>query len=77
MLDTLLAKVFGTQNERELKRVRPLVAEINSREPPLRVLSDSQLQAKTADFRAQVERGAALDAVLPDAFAVIAARSPR
>ena len=71
MLDTLLAKVFGTQNERELKRVRPLVAEISSREPPLRVLSDSQLQAKTADFRAQVERGAALDAVLPDAFAVV------
>ena len=71
MLDTLLAKVFGTQNERELKRLRPLVAEINSREPTLRALSDDQIQAKTADFRTQVERGAALDAVLPDAFAVV------
>ena len=71
MLDTLLAKVFGTQNERELKRVRPLVAEINSREPTVQALSDNQLQAKTADFRMQVERGAALDAVLPDAFAVV------
>ena len=71
MLDTLLAKVFGTQNERNLKRLRPLVAEINSREPTLRALSDDQLQAKTADFRTQVERGAALDAVLPDAFAVV------
>ena len=71
MLDTLLAKVFGTQNERNLKRLRPLVAEINSRESTLRALSDDQLQAKTADFRTQVERGAALDAVLPDAFAVV------
>ena len=71
MLDTLLAKVFGTQNERNLKRLRPLVAEINSREPTLRALSDDQLRAKTADFRTQVERGAALDAVLPDAFAVV------
>ena len=71
MLDTLLAKVFGTQNERELKRLRPLVAEINSREPTVRALSDSQLEAKTADFRTQVERGATLEAVLPDAFAVV------
>ena len=71
MLDTFLAKVFGTQNERNLKRLRPLVAEINSREPTLRALSDDQLRAKTADFRTQVERGAALDAVLPDAFAVV------
>ena len=71
MLDTLLAKVFGTQNERNLKRLRPLVAEINSREPTLRALADDQLRAKTADFRTQVERGAALDAVLPDAFAVV------
>ena len=71
MLDTLLAKVFGTQNERELKRLRPLVAEINSREPTVQALSDNQLQAKTADFRTQVERGAALDDVLPDAFAVV------
>ena len=71
MLDTLLAKVFGTQNERNLKRLRPLVAEINSREPTLRALSDDQLQAKTGDFRTQVERGAALDVVLPDAFAVV------
>ena len=71
MLDTLLAKVFGTQNERELKRLRPLVAEINSREPTVRALSDNQLQAKTADFRTQVGQGAPLDAVLPDAFAVV------
>ena len=71
MLDTLLAKVFGTQNERNLKRLRPLVAEINSREPTFRALSDDQLRAKTADFRTQVERGAALDAVLPDAFALV------
>ena len=71
MLDTLLAKIFGTQNERDLKRLRPLVAEINSREPTVQALSDNQLRAKTADFRTDVERGAALDAVLPDAFAVV------
>jgi preprotein translocase subunit SecA len=70
IVDTLLAKVIGTQNERELKRLRPLVAEVNAREAALRALSDEQLRAKTADFRERATRGESLDDLMPDAFAV-------
>ncbi len=46
MLDTLLAKVFGTENQRLLKRLQPRVAQINDREPEIRALSDDQLRAR-------------------------------
>jgi preprotein translocase subunit SecA len=71
MLGTLLAKVIGTQNERELKRVYPLVAQINALESQIQPLSDDQLRAKTAEFRARLAQGATLDDVLPEAFAVV------
>ena len=71
MLDTILAKVFGTENQRLLKRLQPRVAEINAREPEARALSDEQLRARTADFRKRVEQGAPLDDLLSDAFAVV------
>ena len=71
MLDTILAKVFGTQNARELKRLWPSVAEINSREDRVRALSDAQLQSQTGDFKARVEQGESLNDLLPDAFAVV------
>ena len=71
MLDTLLAKVFGTQNQRDLKRIQPLVVEINARETDIRGLSDSELQAKTVTFRQQLDQGAPLDDLLVDAFAVV------
>ena len=71
MLNTLLAKVIGTQNERELKRLRPLVTQINDLEAGITPLSDQDLKAKTAQFRERVSRGEALDAVLPEAFAVV------
>src|SRR5262249_46546193 len=51
MLDTLLAKVVGTQNERELKKLRPIVQQVNALEPSVKALSDDQLRAKTAEFR--------------------------
>ena len=51
IVDTLLAKVIGTQNERDLKRLRPLVAAINALEPAIEKLSDEQLRGKTAEFR--------------------------
>ena len=51
MLDTLLAKVVGTQNDRELKRMRPIVAEVNAIEPTIKALSDGDLRGKTAEFR--------------------------
>ena len=71
MLDTILAKVFGTENERLLKRLRPLVAETNARESAVRALSDTEIREKTTAFRERVAQGESLDALLPDAFAVV------
>ena len=71
MLGNILAKVFGTHNERELKRLWPVVAEINSREDRVRALSDDQLRAQTGNFKARVEQGEPLNDLLPDAFAVV------
>jgi preprotein translocase subunit SecA len=71
MINTLLAKVIGTQNERELKRLRPIVTRINELEGSVRDVSDAALRSKTTEFRARVERGEALDEVLPEAFAVV------
>src|SRR5881409_669000 len=71
MLQILLAKVVGTQNERELKRLRPLVGEINALEPEIAALSDEQLRAKTAEFRQRLAEGETLDDLLVEAFAVV------
>src|SRR6195256_4721183 len=71
MLDTLLAKVVGTQNERELKRLRPLVAEIGALEPSIQALSDEQLRAKTIEFKHRLAHGATLDDLLVEAFALV------
>jgi preprotein translocase subunit SecA len=71
IIDTLLAKVIGTQNERELKRLQPHVAATNALEPSVSGLSDDQLRGKTAEFRERVSRGETLDSVLPEAFAVV------
>ena len=71
MFDTFLAKVFGTKNERELKRLRPIVAAVNAAEPAVTPLTDEQLRNKTAEFRERLAHGAALDDILPDAFAVV------
>src|SRR6267378_4404120 len=71
MLGQLLAKVIGTQNEREIKRIRPLVAEIGALEPQIQALSDEQLRSKTADFKQRVAAGEPIIDVLPEAFAVV------
>ena len=71
ILDTLLAKLIGTQNERELKRLTPLVAVINGLEAAIRPLTDDQLRAKTDEFRARLAQGATTDDLLPEAFAVV------
>jgi preprotein translocase subunit SecA len=71
IVDTLLAKVIGTANDRELKRLRPMVTEINAFEPEIERLSDEQLRAKTAEFRKRLTEGATLDDLLPEAFAVV------
>ena len=71
MLGTLLAKVIGTQNERELKRLRPLVEQVNALEPSLKALTDEQLRAKTAEFRERLAKGDTLADLMPEAFAVV------
>jgi preprotein translocase subunit SecA len=71
IVDTLLAKVIGTANERELKRLRPLVAEISAKEPEIQKLSDEQLRAKTVEFRKRLAEGETVDDLLPEAFAVV------
>ena len=71
MFQSLLAKVFGTQNERELKPLNRIVAEINSREDAVRALPDDALRKRTGELRQQVDKGATLSDVLPDAFAVV------
>ncbi|HKY21499.1 MAG TPA: preprotein translocase subunit SecA [Vicinamibacterales bacterium] len=71
MLGTLLAKVIGTQNERELKRLRPLVEQVNALEPALKQLSDEQLRAKTPEFRERIAKGEELADLMPEAFAVV------
>src|SRR5262245_41523743 len=71
MLDTILAKVVGTQNEREMKRLRPIVAEVNAFEPAIKALSDEQLRGKTAEFKQRVANRETLDELLPEVFAVV------
>ena len=71
MLDTFLAKVFGTQNQRDLKRVQPLVSVIGEREDDVRALSDDDLRAQTVELRRQHDQGADLEDLLIDAFAVV------
>jgi preprotein translocase subunit SecA len=77
MFFSFLQKIFGSRNERELKRLRPLVQAINNLEPPLVTLTDAQLQGKTAEFRERLSRGESLDDLLVEAFAVVREASRR
>jgi preprotein translocase subunit SecA len=71
MLGQLLTKVIGTQNDRELKRLRPRVAAISELEPRIQALGDADLRARTAEFRQRLANGEPLDALLHEAFAVV------
>jgi preprotein translocase subunit SecA len=71
MVGILLKKVFGTKNERELKKLWPLVEKINSLEADLASLTDTQLKDKTEEFKKRLEEGKTLDDLLPEAFAVV------
>ncbi len=71
MLQSSLRKVFGTKNDRELKRIVPLVERTNQLEPKRTGLSDAALAACTTDFRQRLANGEPLDALLPEAFATV------
>src|SRR5512137_643535 len=70
MIGGFIKKIVGSKNERELKRMRPIVEKINSLEPQMAALSDEQLRARTPEFKERLAKGATLDDILPEAFAV-------
>ena len=70
MISSLVKMVIGSKNERELKRLWPIVEKINGMEPAMQALSDDQLREKTDVFKARYQKGETLDALLPEAFAV-------
>src|ERR1700681_960013 len=71
MLDTILAKTFGTKHEREVKKIRPLIGAINDLESKMEALSDEELAAQTVAFREQLAQGSTLDDLLVPAFATV------
>lgn len=77
MIARLLAAIFGTKNDRELKRMAPLVAAINDLEPVIKNLSDEELKNKTAEFRQRLAAGETLQDILVEAFAVVREASTR
>lgn len=77
MLNKMLTKIFGTQHEREIKKIMPLVHAINELEHGISSLSDEQLVAKTPEFKERLDKGESLDSLLPEAFAVVREASKR
>jgi preprotein translocase subunit SecA len=77
MLVKLLTKVFGSRNDRTLRRMRKVVEQINRMEPDMEKLSDDELKAKTNEFRARLEKGESLESLIPEAFAVVREASKR
>jgi preprotein translocase subunit SecA len=71
MIAGWLTRIFGSKNEREIKRIQPLVAQINSLEHELTALDAEQMRSKTAAFRERLANGAELESLLPEAFATV------
>ncbi len=77
MILNALTKVFGSKNERELKRIRPQIERINALEPAAQAMSDDELKAQTAKFKERIDQGEPLDDLLPEAFAAVREASVR
>ncbi|MCP4636496.1 MAG: preprotein translocase subunit SecA, partial [Methyloversatilis sp.] len=77
MIASLFTKIFGSRNDRLLKKYRPVIARINALESELSGLSDEALAGKTAEFRQRLANGQMLDDLLPEAFAVVREASKR
>ncbi|HHU90368.1 MAG TPA: preprotein translocase subunit SecA [Clostridiaceae bacterium] len=73
----ILEKIFGSYSEKELKRIKPIVDEIEAMEPEIKKLSDAQLKGKTQEFKNRLANGETLDDILPEAFAVVREASVR
>ncbi|GKX60465.1 preprotein translocase subunit SecA [Leminorella grimontii] len=77
MLTKMMTKIFGSRNDRTLRRMRKNVEAINRLEPEFEALSDEQLRAKTVEFRERLEKGESLESLIPEAFAVVREASKR
>ncbi|MDH3392897.1 MAG: preprotein translocase subunit SecA [Desulfobulbaceae bacterium] len=77
MIGNMMTKVFGSQNDRVLKRIQPIVNKINSLEPEVQKLDDAALAGQTVLFRERLAKGESLDSLLPEAFAVVREASQR
>ena len=77
MITQLLTKVFGTKNEREIRRMQPIVDRINALEPDFQAMDDDRLRAQTGLFKQRLENGESLDDLLPEAFALVREASVR
>lgn len=77
MLGTVIKKIVGTKNDREVKRYKKIVSQINQIEESFSKLSDDELSAKTGEFRERFNAGESLDSMLPEAFAVVREGSRR
>mgnify|MGYP000696659044 CR=1 FL=1 len=77
MFDSFLTKIFGSRNDRLIRQYRKRCAQINKLEPEIQALTDEQLRGKTAEFRERLDKGETLDALLPEAFAVVREASRR
>jgi preprotein translocase subunit SecA len=77
MVMSLLTRVFGSKNERELRKLQPAVDRINALEPAMQAMSDAELRSQTHRFKERVERGESLEELLPEAFAAVREASVR
>jgi len=77
MIANLLTKVFGSKNERELRKLGPVVETINALEPAMQALSDEELRAQTHLFKERIDQGESLEGILPEAFATVREASVR
>ncbi len=77
MFNRILAKILGSQNERDLKRIQPIVNRVNELEASISKLDDAGLKARTPEFKQRLERGESLEDILPEAFAVVRETSRR
>ena len=74
---SIFGKIFKSYSEKEVKRIMPIIEEINSLEPKMKELTDEQLKNKTNEFKEQLKQGKTLDDILPEAFAVVREASRR
>jgi preprotein translocase subunit SecA len=77
MLKSILSAIFGSQNERDIKAVKPIVVKVNSLESSIKQLTDEELKNKTIEFRERFAKGETLDDLLPEAFACVREASVR